>query len=62
MKPLEFFVLCVVTVIALMGMSQVPLVSDAVTATGYSSTEVFSGIASILLFFYTMLAIFTMRT
>ena len=61
MKPLEFYILCIVTVVALMGMSQIPLVADVVTATGYSSTEVFAGISGILLLFYTVIAVFTMR-
>lgn len=62
MTPLEFFILCLVSVVALMGISQIPLVSDLVTASGYSSTEVFAGLSSILLIFYTVLAVFTMRT
>ena len=61
MKPLMFFTLCVVTVVALAGMSQVPLVSDLVTASGYSATEVFGGIASILLFFYSVLMVLTWK-
>ena len=56
-----FFTLCVVTVVALAGMSQVPLVSDLVTASGYSATEVFGGIASILLFFYSVLMVLTWK-
>jgi len=62
MKPIEFFILCLVTVVGLMGMSQIPLVADLVTASGYSATEVFAGISSILLLFYCILAVFTMRT
>ena len=60
MTPLEFFILCVVTVVALMGISQIPLVADLVTASGYSATEVFAGISSVLLIFYVVLAVFTM--
>ena len=65
MTPLEYLILCVVTVVALLGISQIPLVSDAVagiTATSsITATEIWAGIAGILLFFYTVLAVFTMR-
>ena len=63
--PLEFFILCIVTVVCLMGISQVPLVADAVTlviaGTTITATEIFAGLSMILLLFYTVLAIFTMR-
>lgn len=61
MKPIAFFTLVILTVVALAGISQIPLVQDSVTATGFTPAEVFSGIAAILLFFYTLLAIFVVR-
>lgn len=61
MKPITWITLVIVTVVALVGIWQIPLVTDLVTATGYSSTEVFSGIATIVIFFYFILAIFFVR-
>lgn len=61
MKPVEWFTLLAVTVVALVALDQIPLVQDLITASGFSSTEVFAGIAGILLVFYTFLAIFFVR-
>jgi hypothetical protein len=61
MKAFTWVTLLVLTVLALGGIFQIPLVQDLVTATGYSLAEVFSGMAAILVFFYVMLAIFAVR-
>jgi hypothetical protein len=53
--------LLVVTIVALVGISQIPLVQDLVTASGYSQAEVFSGMGAILTFFYVLIAIFEVR-
>lgn len=62
MSPIAFVTLCIVTFVALVGMFQITLVQDLITAAGYSTGEVFSGIATILTIFYFVLAIFTVRT
>lgn len=61
MTPLAFVTLCLITFVALAGMSQVPLLQDSITASGFSSTEVFSGLGVILFLFYAVLAVFTVR-
>jgi len=61
MTPVVWFTLVIVTVIALVGMNQIPLVQDLVTATGYSSAEVFSGMGAILMVFYVIIGIFWVR-
>jgi hypothetical protein len=61
MKPLELFILLIVIPLALVGIGQVKLVSDVITATGYSATEVLSGIAVVIDFFILIVALFTMR-
>lgn len=52
MKPLEFFGLLLITTLAMIGLSQIPLIQDLITASGFSSSEVWSGIGTILLIFY----------
>ena len=61
MTPVAFFMLMVMTMIALVGLSQIPLVADVVTSTGYSPTEVWSGIAGVLVIFYVVVGIFTVK-
>lgn len=61
MTPVVWFTLVVVTIIGLVALDQVPLVVDLVTATGFSSAEVFSGIGAILMVFYVVIAIFWVR-
>jgi hypothetical protein len=61
MKPFTWVTLVIITIIGLTGMSQIPLVQDLVTASGYSNTEVFAGMGSILTFFLVALAIFEVR-
>jgi len=50
-KVFEFFVLLIVEICALVALSQVSLVTDLVTASGYSPDEVWAGIASVTLVF-----------
>lgn len=54
-------VLCVLTAVALGGIFQISLVQDLVTASGYSTAEVFSGLLGIIYFFYFLVAIFTIK-
>ena len=61
MTPVAFFMLMVMTMIALVGISQIPLVADVVTSTGYSPTEIWSGIAGVLVIFYVVVGIFTVK-
>ena len=55
MNPLEFLILVVVTLLALIGLSQVPLIQDVITHSGFSAAEVWSGVGVIMIIFYTML-------
>jgi Na+/alanine symporter len=57
MKVLMFFTLAVLFPITLMGISQIPLVQDLVSASGFSSTEVFSGMAGIIFLLTVLVAI-----
>jgi hypothetical protein len=61
LRPITWITLVMVTIVALAGISQIPLVQDLVTASGYSNAEVFSGIGGILFFFYVVLAIFEVK-
>jgi uncharacterized membrane protein YhaH (DUF805 family) len=62
MKPFTWVTLVLVTIMALVAMFQIPLVQDTVTASGFSSAEVESGIAGVLLVFYSVLAVFEVRS
>ena len=62
MKPFEWVTLVLVTIVAVIAMFQIPLVQDTVTATGYASAEVESGIIGVLLVFYTVIAVFMVRS
>ena len=55
MKVAVFFALCVLELLSLVALMQIQLVSDLITATGYTEAEVFSGIAAILLIFQTFI-------
>ncbi len=61
MRLETFFALAVLEVLALVAIVQIPLVKDLITATGYSTGEVFSGIAAILLIFQTFIFGLTWR-
>lgn len=61
MSPMMFVTLTLITVVALAGMSQIQLVTDVMTATGYSAAEILSGIGSILMLFYTVTFVLTWR-
>lgn len=61
MSPIAWFTLVILTIVALAGMSQVPLISDSVATSGFSSAEVFAGIGAVLMFFYVIIAIFEVR-
>ena len=61
MKPIAFVTLVIVQVVAMVGIWQIPLVVDLITASGYGSTEVFSSIATLLVFFDFVLAVFFVR-
>ena len=61
MRAITFFALMVVTILILVALWQIPLVTDVVTATGYTSAEVFSGIAAVITVFYTGLFVLTYR-
>lgn len=61
MTPITWVVMTVIPLVALAGIFQIPLVVDAVTATGYASAEVFSGIAGIWFFFSVIIAVFEVR-
>jgi hypothetical protein len=61
LKLLEYFALNAVTGMAMMVLSLIPLVTDLITASGYSSGEVLGGIFALVFMFYTILLIFTWR-
>lgn len=54
MKPLRYFILIFITVLALVALDQVPLVQDLITASGYSPSEVIGGVIAILVIFYSV--------
>jgi hypothetical protein len=57
-KIIEYFALCILTIILLLILSQVPLLQNVIAASGYSANEVWSGIAIIAIVIYTfMLAV-----
>lgn len=61
MKPVTWFTLLMVTLVALAGISQIPLIQDLVTASGYSNAEVFSGLGTLIMFIYVVIAVFEVR-
>jgi hypothetical protein len=62
LTPVAYFALIIVTILAVVALDQVPLVQDAITKSGFSSAEVWAGIVSILVIFYTVLFVFTVRS
>ena len=61
MSPYVWFVMLVVVVMALVALDQIQLVQDLVTASGYSSSEVFAGLGGIFLVFWVMVGIIEVR-
>lgn len=61
MKIAVYFAICILEILSLVALMQIPLVTDLITATGYSEAEVFSGIASILLILQTFAYALTWR-
>jgi hypothetical protein len=61
MRPYTFFAMVVVTIAALVAMFQVALVQDVISSTGYSTSEVFSGLVAILVIFYAVILVFFVR-
>ncbi len=51
-----------VSIMAVIAMFQIPLVQGLVTGSGYSAAEVESGMVGIMLVFYTVLAVFEVRS
>lgn len=62
MKPFTWVTLVLVTIMAVIAMFQIPLVQGLVTGSGYSAAEVESGMVGIMLVFYTVLAVFEVRS
>lgn len=61
MKPLTWFFLLLIGVLMLVAMSQIKLVTDLITASGYSAGEVFTGIALLYVVFLCGLGVFLVR-
>jgi hypothetical protein len=59
MSPFTYFVLIVVTVLGLVALDNIPLVTSLMASSPYSPTEVFSGLGSMLLVFYTVIFVLT---
>jgi hypothetical protein len=55
LKPLAFFALLFITEGAIGGLATVPLVNDIIASSGYSASEVWAGLATIVLIFYVAL-------
>jgi len=62
LKPFTWVTLVIVTIVGLAGIFAIPFVQDLVTASGYSLAEVFSGVATVLIFFDVAVLIFEVRT
>ena len=61
MTIFEFFAFLIVSLLAVVAVFQIPLVNDLVTASGYSSAEVFAGIMGLLGIFYSVMLVFMVR-
>jgi Na+/alanine symporter len=61
LKPLRYFILIFITVLALVALDQIPLVQDLITASGYSSSEVIGGTIGVLVIFYSVVFALTVE-
>jgi hypothetical protein len=61
MSPIAFFTLVIVTIVGLLAIFQIPLVLDVITQTGFAPAEVEAGIGAIIIIFYSVVAVFTVR-
>lgn len=61
MRPTTWLFMVILMFVSLIAIFQIPLVTDVIATTGYSSGEVFAGVTCILLLFYLLIGIFTVR-
>ena len=54
MKPKEYFTMLILTELAIVALSQIPLLQTIITQSGYDQAQVWAGIGLVLLIFYSL--------
>ena len=57
MRPVSFFALIIIQIAAVVALANVKFVQDVISRSAYSSGEIWSGVAALLLIFDVVLAV-----